>query len=221
MCINWLVQNWERSMTRLYIVILFILLLCRVQHAKCLAGWITSWNQQLQICRWYHCNGRKWRGIKEPLDEVEREWKSWLKIILSNIIQFHHFMANRWWKSGSSDRSYFLGLQNHCKWWLQPWNKKTLAPWKKNHGKSRQCIKKQKHHFVDKGLYSQSYDFSSSPVWMWPFHHKKRLKAEELMLLNCGIGEDTWVPWTKRRSNQSILKEINPEYSLEALLLKL
>ena len=41
------------------------------------------------------------------------------------------------------------------------------------------------------------------------------------MLLNCGVGEDSWVPWTARRSNQSILKESNPEYSLEGLMLKL
>ena len=41
------------------------------------------------------------------------------------------------------------------------------------------------------------------------------------MLLNCGVGEDSRVPWTARRSNQSILKEINPEYSLEGLMLKL
>ena len=41
------------------------------------------------------------------------------------------------------------------------------------------------------------------------------------MLLNCGVGEDSWVPWTSRRSNQSILKEISPEYSLEGLMLKL
>ena len=41
------------------------------------------------------------------------------------------------------------------------------------------------------------------------------------MLLNCGVGEDLRVPWTARRSNQSILKEISPEYSLEALVLKL
>ena len=41
------------------------------------------------------------------------------------------------------------------------------------------------------------------------------------MLLTCGVGEDPWVPWTARRSNQSILKEINPEYSLEGLMLKL
>ena len=42
-----------------------------------------------------------------------------------------------------------------------------------------------------------------------------------MMLLNCGVGEDSRVPWTARRSNQSILKEINPEYTLEGLVLKL
>ena len=41
------------------------------------------------------------------------------------------------------------------------------------------------------------------------------------MLLNCDAGEDLRVPWTARTSNQSILKEINPEYSLEGLMLKL
>ena len=41
------------------------------------------------------------------------------------------------------------------------------------------------------------------------------------MLLNCGVGVDSRVPWTAKRSNQSILKEISPEYSLEGLVLKL
>ena len=50
---------------------------------------------------------------------------------------------------------------------------------------------------------------------------QNRLKAEELMLSNYGIGEDSRVPWTAWRSNQSILKEINPKYSLEGLMLKL
>ena len=42
-----------------------------------------------------------------------------------------------------------------------------------------------------------------------------------MMLLNCGVGEDLGVPWTARRSNQSILKVISPECSLEGLMLKL
>ena len=44
---------------------------------------------------------------------------------------------------------------------------------------------------------------------------QRKLSTEELMLLNCGVGEDFRVPWTARRSSQSILKEISPEYSLE------
>ena len=42
-----------------------------------------------------------------------------------------------------------------------------------------------------------------------------------MRISNCGAEEDSRVPWTARRSNQSILKEINPEYSLEGLMLKL
>ena len=39
-----------------------------------------------------------------------------------SISTFHHFMANRWEDNGSSEKLYFGGLQNHCRWWLQPWN---------------------------------------------------------------------------------------------------
>ena len=50
----------------------------------------------------------------------------------------------------------------------------------------------------------------------------RRLSTEELMLLNCGVGEDSWeFPWTAKRSNQSILKEISLQCSLEGLMLKL
>ena len=81
-------------------------------------------------------------------------------------------MANRWGKRGSSDRFYFLGLQNHCRWWLQPWNEKTFAPWKESYNTSRQHIKKKRHHSADKGLYSQSYGFSSSHVQIKELDHK-------------------------------------------------
>ena len=108
----------------------------------------------------------------------------------------------------------FLGLQNHCRWWLQPWSSKTLAPWKESHDQPREHIKKHRHHFVSKGVHSQKYGFSSSHVWMWELDYKE------------GWALWSWrrllrVPWTARRSNQSILKEINPEQSLEGLMLKL
>ena len=48
-----------------------------------------------------------------------------------------------------------------------------LTPWKESYGQARQHIKKQKHYFADKALYSQSYAFSSSQVWMWESDHKE------------------------------------------------
>ena len=86
---------------------------------------------------------------------------------------------------------------------------------------TRQCIKKQRHYFADIGPYSQSYGFSSSHVWMWESDHKEswvpKINSFELWCWRRLLR----VPWTARRSNQSILKEINPEYSLEGLMLEL
>ena len=82
-------------MSRLYIVILLILLICRVHHVKCQAGWGTGWNQdyqekyeELQVHRLHHTYGRKWRRTKEPLDESESEWKSWLKNSTFRILNY-------------------------------------------------------------------------------------------------------------------------------------
>ena len=82
-------------------------------------------------------------------------------------------MANRGGNNGKSERFYYLGLQNHCRLWLQPWNQKMLAPWKKNYDQPRQHVKKQRHYFANKGPSSQSYGFSSSHVWMWDLDHKE------------------------------------------------
>ena len=71
------------------------------------------------------------------------------------------------------NKLYFLGLQNYCRWWLQPWNQKMLVPWKKSYDKPRQHIQKQRHHFADRYSYSQSCGFSSSHVWMWALGHKE------------------------------------------------
>ena len=50
---------------------------------------------------------------------------------------------------------------------------KTLAPWKKSYDQPRQHIKKQRHYYANKVLYSQSYDFSNSHVYMWELDHKE------------------------------------------------
>ena len=63
------------------------------------------------------------------------------------------------------------------------------APWKKSYDQPRQQIKKQRHYFADKGPSSQSYGF---PIVMYGCESWTiKLHAEELMLLNCGVGEDS------------------------------
>ena len=95
-------------------------------------------------------------------------------------------MVNRWGNNGSSDRLYFGGFKNHCRWRLN-WLRLVIA-------------------FLPRRVDLQ-----------------RKLSAKELMLLNCGVGEDSWesLGLHARRSNQSILKEVSPEYSLEGLMLKL
>ena len=68
---------------------------------------------------------------------------------------------------------YFFGLQNHCRWWLQPWVKRYLLLGRKAMNNLRQNIKKQRHCFANKGPSSQSYGFSSGHVWMWELDYKE------------------------------------------------
>ena len=85
----------------------------------------------------------------------------------------------------------------------------------------RQHIQKQRHYFANKGQFSQSYGFSSGHVWCesWTIKKAERRRIDAFVLW-------CWrrllrVPWTARRSNQSILKEISPGCSLEGLMLRL
>ena len=87
-----------------------------------------------------------------------------------------------------------------------------LALWKKSYDRPRQRIKKQRHYFANKGPSSWSYEsWSIKKAECW------RIDAFELWCWRRVLR----VPWTARRSNQSILKEISPDYSLEGLMLKL
>ena len=66
------------------------------------------------------------------------------------------------------------------------------------------------------------FGFSSGHVWMWELDCEESWALKKLMLLNCGVGRRLFrVPWTGRRSNQSILKETSPGCSLEGLKLKM
>ena len=66
---------------------------------------------------------------------------------------------------------YLLRLQNHCWWWLQPWNYKTLALWKKSYDQPRQHIKKQRHYFAKKLCLVKAMVFPVVHVWMWELNY--------------------------------------------------
>ena len=97
---------------------------------------------------------------------------------------------------------------------------KDALPWKKSYDKHTQCIEKQKHHFADKVCIVKAMVFPvvmyGCESWTIKKAESQRTDAFELWCWRRLLG----VPWTVKRSNQSILKEINPEYSLEGLKLK-
>ena len=124
-------------------------------------------------------------------------------------------------KQWNSDRLYFWGLQSHCRWWLQPWHSKTLASCKKSYNnldsilQSRDITLPTKVHLVKAMVFPvviygcESWTIKKAEHW--------RNDAFELWCWRRFLR----VPWTARRSNQSILKKISPGCSLERLILKL
>ena len=159
------------------------------------------WPITSDIGRWHHPYGRKWRRSKEPLDERERgEWKSWLKAQHSENedhgIQSHHFMANRWENSGNSvtadciheiKRRLLLGRKVMT-------NLDSIL-------KSRDIALPTKVHLVKAMVFRvvmhgcESWTIKKSELW--------RIDAFELWCWRRLLR----VPWTARRSNQSILKD--------------
>ena len=82
-------------------------------------------------------------------------------------------------------------------------------------------ILKNRHHFANKGPSSQRCGFASSHVWMWELDYKESWGLKNWCFWTVVLEKTLRVLWTARRPNQSILKEISPEYSLEGLMLKL
>ena len=128
----------------------------------------------------------------------------------------HHFMANRWGINANSQRLYFLGLQNHCRWWLQPWNKKMLAPRKKSYDQPRQQLKNRDITLPTKVHIIKAMVF---PVVMYGCESWTVKKAEHQRIDAFGMLLESLLDC--KETQQSILKEISPEYSLEGLTLKL
>ena len=167
----------------------------------------------------------KWRN-KERLNESEREeWKSWFKTPhLENLdhgIWSHHFMANRWGNKGNSET-------------LFSWTLKSLQIHDCSH-EIKRCFLLGRKAMTNLDSILKSRDITLLakvrlvkdmvfPVVMYGYKSWTIKEAERWRI----DAFELWcwrrlsrVLWTARRSNQSMLKEISPEYSLEGLMLKL
>ena len=96
-----------------------------------------------------------------------------------------------------------------------------LSPLKESYDKPRHHIKNQKHHFADEGLHSQSYSFSSSHVQMWDLDNREDWVPKNWCLWNVVVEMTLESAWDCKEIKPVNLKESNPEYSLEGLILKL
>ena len=161
----------------------------------------------------------------EPLDENEKgEWKVGLKLNIWKTKIMATSPITSWQIDGKTWKQWqtiFLGSRITADSDYSHEIKRHLTPWKKSYDQTRKHIKKQRNHFADKGPSSQTMVF---PVVMYGCESWTIKKAEHWRI----DAFELWcwrrllrVPGTARRPNQSILKEINPEHSLEGLILKL
>ena len=130
-------------------------------------------------------------------------------------------MANKWGNIGNSDRLYFVGLQNCCRWWLQPWNSKKLAPCARKTMTNLDSILKGRDITFPTKVCLVSYGYSSSHAWMWCLDYKESWTLKNWCYWTAMFRRLLRVPWTARISNHWIPKEICPKFSLEGLTLKL
>ena len=96
-----------------------------------------------------------------------------------------------------------------------------LAPWKKSYYKPIQHIKKQRHYFASKSPYSQRCSFSNSHLWVWELDHKESWGPKNWCFQTVVLEKTLETLLDYKEIKPVILKEINPEYSLEGLMLKL
>ena len=126
-----------------------------------------------------------------------------MKIVASGSIPL-------WQIGGETGKVYFLGLQNHCRWWLQPWNIRCLLLGRKAISNLDSILKSRDITFLTKVCLIKAMVF---PVVMYGCESWTTKKAECWRI----DAFELWywrrllrVPWTAKRSNQSNLKEINP-----------
>ena len=165
----------------------------------------------------------KRRKTKEPLDESERgEWKVGSKLNIQKTKIMASGPITSWQIDGETVADYFffgskITADGDCSHEI----KRRLLLGRKAMTSLDSIVKSRDITLPTKVHLVKAMAFSSH-VWIWELNYKRNLSIEELMLLNCGVWRRLLrVSWTARRSNQSILKESSPQYSLEGLMLKL
>ena len=136
---------------------------------------------------------RKWR-TKDPFDESERrDWKVGLKLNIQKTKIMAFGPITSWQIDGETVETVtdfiFGGFKNTADGDCSHVIKRCLLLGRKVMS-NLDSLLKNRHYFVIKHMSSESYSLSSSHVWMWELDLK--LSTEELMLLNCGVGEDSW-----------------------------
>ena len=194
-------------------------------------GWSTSWNQDCwekyqkpQICRWHHLMAES-EELKSLLMKVKEESeKAGLKLSLQETKILASSPIASWQIDGETVETVtdfiFLDSKNHYRWWL-PWNLKTVAPWKESYYQPRWHIIKQRHHFADKCLFSQSYSFSSSHVWMWELDHEEGWVPKNWSFQTVVLEETLESPLDCKEIKQVNLKRNQPWIFIERRVLKL
>ena len=114
---------------------------------------------------------------------VQRTLKSFLQNHSSKASILQHSLKKQW-------QILFWGAPKSLQM-VAAWNSKRLAPWKKSYDQPRQHTKKKRHYFINKGLSSQSYGFSSSQVWMWELDYKESWVMKNWCFWTV-VGEDSW-----------------------------
>ena len=125
-------------------------------------------------------------------------------------------MENRWGNNGNSQRLFLGGSQITADGDCSHEIKRRLFLGRTAMTNLDSILKSR-----DKGPSGQSYDFSNSHVWMWELDYRESWAPKNWCFWTVFWRRLLRVRWTARRSNQSILKKISPEYSLEVLILKL
>ena len=176
------------------------------------------------MCRWHQLYGRKWRRTKEPLGESEKgEWKSWLKTQHQKTKIMASGPITSWQIDGETMETvtdFIWGAPKSLQMVTKAMKFRHLLLGRKvmtnidSILKSRDITLTANVHLV-KGMVfpvamygCESWTIEKAECW--------RIDAFELWCWQRLLR----VPWTARRSNQSILKEISPKYSLEGLMLK-